>query len=60
MGRKMQTSSAAKDSEPGSGLNWRQRQKANPCGQVVNAYVRVLGGRARVTAIQLQDVERAV
>ena len=29
-------------------------------GQLVNAYVRALGGRARVTAIQLQDVERAV
>jgi hypothetical protein len=55
----MQT--ATKDSEPGSGaLNWRQRKKADMRGQLVNAYVRALGGRARVTAIQLQDVERAV
>jgi hypothetical protein len=38
---------------PSTGGNARKRI-------CVNAYVRALGGRARVTAIQLQDVERAV
>ena len=55
----MQT--ASDSDEPGSGgLNWRQRKKADMRGQLVNAYVRALGGRSRVTVIQLQDVERCV
>jgi hypothetical protein len=50
-----------KDSEePGvSGLNWRQRQKANPRRQLVNVYARALGGRGSVTALQMVEIERA-
>jgi len=66
----MQTASAPKGSdEPGNGgLNWRQHKKANMRRQqeierrkqLVDGYVAALGGADRVTAIQLQDVERAV
>jgi hypothetical protein len=64
----MQTASAPKDNEPGSGsLNWRQRKKANERRRqeierrqsLVDGYVQALGGADRVSAIQMQDVERA-
>jgi hypothetical protein len=66
----MQTASAPKDGDqPGaSGLNWRQRKKANMRRQqemqrrkeLVDGYVQALGGIARVSAIQLEDIHRCV
>jgi hypothetical protein len=59
----MQATTATKDSaQP----NWRQRKKANERRaqamqwrqDLIDGYVQALGGR--VTAIQLQDVERCV
>ena len=69
-GLEMQASSATKDSdEPGSsGLNWRQRKKANMRRQqeaqrrreLIDGYVQALGGADRVSAIQMEDVHRCV
>jgi DNA-binding helix-hairpin-helix protein with protein kinase domain len=63
----MQTASAPKDNSEGndqpgaSGLNWRQRKKANMRRkQLVDGYTAALGGSSRITAIQLRDIERAV
>lgn len=69
-GLEMQASSATKDSEePGSsGLNWRQRKKANMRrqqemqrrNQLVDGYVAALGGPDRVGPIVMTEVMRAV
>jgi hypothetical protein len=65
----MQTESAPKDDEPGSGgLNWRQRKKANERRQqeierrkqIVDGYVQKLGGIERVNALQRVEIERVV
>jgi hypothetical protein len=65
----MQTASATKDSDqPGaSGLNWRQRKKANMRRQqeaqrrreLIDSYTAALGGADRVGVIVMQDIERA-
>jgi hypothetical protein len=65
----MQTASATKDGDqPGSGYrNWRHRKKAIALRQqeaqrrreLVDGYVAALGGADRVSAIQMQDIERA-
>jgi hypothetical protein len=65
----MQTASATKDSEPGSsGLNWRQRKKANMLRQqeiqrrreLVDGWVQKLGGIERVDALQRVEIGRIV
>ncbi len=65
----MQTASATKDSDqPGSsGLNWRQRKKANMRRQqemlhrqlLVDGYTAALGASARSNPIVMTDIERA-
>jgi hypothetical protein len=70
----MEASSATKDSSDGSdqpgasGLNWRQRKKANMRRQqeiqrrreLIDAYVTAAGGSARTNPIVMTDIERAV
>jgi hypothetical protein len=70
----MQTASAPKDSSDGSdqpgasGLNWRQRKKANMRRrqeierrkQLVDGYVAALGGLDRVGALVRVEIERCV
>jgi hypothetical protein len=48
-------------SDSSSPRNWRRRkQEIKRRQQLVDGYVAALGGHARVTAIQAQDIERAV
>jgi hypothetical protein len=58
----MQTESAPKDNEPGSGgLNWRQRKKLIARRrELTDGYIAALGGAGRVNAIQMEDIHRAV